>query len=145
MQRSPGSSVLEHGSELPSFLKFLFIHYFWLCRGFTAVQGLLSRCGVQASHFGGPPWCRGWAPVCEDFGSCSSRALAPRSNSCGAWANLLLGMWDLSRSGIKPVAPALAGGFFTTEPLGKPQNFLPFKDSLMTSGLPGASPNPEQG
>ena len=61
------------------------------------------------------------------------------------WANLLLGMWDLSRSGIKPVAPALAGGFFTTEPLGKPQNFLPFKDSLMTSGLPGASPNPEQG
>ena len=30
------------------------------------------------------------------------------------------GMWNLSRSGIKPLSPALAGGFFTTEPPGKP-------------------------
>ena len=28
-------------------------------------------------------------------------------------------MWDLPRSGIEPVFPALAGGFFTTEPPGK--------------------------
>ena len=27
---------------------------------------------------------------------------------------------DLSYPGIKPASPALAGGFFTTEPLGKP-------------------------
>ena len=27
---------------------------------------------------------------------------------------------DLSDPGIKPVSPALAGGFFTTEPPGKP-------------------------
>ena len=27
---------------------------------------------------------------------------------------------DLPNSGIKPVSPALAGGFFTTEPPGKP-------------------------
>ena len=26
--------------------------------------------------------------------------------------------------GIKPVSPALAGGFFTTEPLGKPFGFM---------------------
>ena len=32
----------------------------------------------------------------------------------------LLGMWDPSGSGIEPVSPALAGGFFTTEPPGKP-------------------------
>ena len=25
-------------------------------------------------------------------------------------------MWDLSRSGVKPVSPAMAGGFFATEP-----------------------------
>ena len=31
-------------------------------------------------------------------------------------------MWDLPGSGIKPVSPAVAGGFFTTEPLGKPPN-----------------------
>ena len=29
-------------------------------------------------------------------------------------------MWDLPESGIDPVSPALAGGFFTTEPPGKP-------------------------
>ena len=29
-------------------------------------------------------------------------------------------MWDLPRPGIEPVSPALAGGFFTTEPPGKP-------------------------
>ena len=25
-------------------------------------------------------------------------------------------MWDLPRSGIEPLSPVLAGGFFTTEP-----------------------------
>ena len=29
-------------------------------------------------------------------------------------------MWDLPRPEIKLVSPALAGGFFTTEPVGKP-------------------------
>jgi len=33
-----------------------------------------------------------------------------------------MGMWNLARSGIKPVSPALAGGFFTTELPGKPRN-----------------------
>ena len=41
-------------------------------------------------------------------------------NSCSTWAYLLCGTWDLSRSGIDPVSPALAGRFFTTEPPGKP-------------------------
>ena len=36
-------------------------------------------------------------------------------------------MWDLPGPGIEPVSPALAGGFFTTEPPGKPQ--------LLTSSL----------
>ena len=52
----------------------------------------------------------------------ASRFLAPaleqRLNSCRARAYLLRGMWDLPRSGIKPVSPALMGGFFTTEPPG---------------------------
>ena len=34
---------------------------------------------------------------------------------------MLRGMWDLPGSGVKPVSPALAGRFFTTEPPGKPQ------------------------
>ena len=30
-------------------------------------------------------------------------------------------MWDLSGPGLEPVSPALAGGFLTTAPPGKPQ------------------------
>ena len=33
-------------------------------------------------------------------------------------------MWDLPRPGVEPVSPALAGRFFTTEPLGKPSIML---------------------
>ena len=32
---------------------------------------------------------------------------------------MLHGMWDLPRSGIEPVSPALAGGFLSTAPPGK--------------------------
>ena len=41
-------------------------------------------------------------------------------SSYGAWAWLLRGMWDLPRPGIKRMSPALAGGFLTTGPPGKP-------------------------
>ena len=51
---------------------------------------------------------------------CGSQALEHRLDSCGTWAELLLGMWDLPRPGIKPMSPAVAGGFFTPEPPGKP-------------------------
>ena len=34
------------------------------------------------------------------------------------------GLWDLPRSGIEPVSPALVGKFFTMEPSGKPQKTL---------------------
>ena len=40
--------------------------------------------------------------------------------SCSTQAELLLGMWDLPGSGIEPIPPVLACGFFTTELPGKP-------------------------
>ena len=43
----------------------------------------------------------------------------------GSRAQLLRGMWDLPRPGLEPVFPALAGGFSTTAPPGKP-SFLVF-------------------
>ena len=46
--------------------------------------------------------------------------LEHRLGSCGTWAQLLQGIWDLPELGIEPVSPALAGEFFTTEPPGKP-------------------------
>ena len=33
-------------------------------------------------------------------------------------------MWDLPRSGLEPVSPALAGGFSTTAPPGKPEDIF---------------------
>ena len=58
------------------------------------------------------------------FSSHSSQALEHRLNSCGMWALLLLGMWDLSGSTLESMTPALAGRFFTTEPSGKPNQGL---------------------
>ena len=45
----------------------------------------------------------------------ASRALENTLSNCGAQAQ-----WDLSRPGMDPMSPALAGGFLTTEPPGKP-------------------------
>ena len=49
-----------------------------------------------------------------------------RLSSCGSRAQLLRGMWDLPRPGLEPVFPALAGGFSTTAPPGKPLWFVFF-------------------
>ena len=43
-----------------------------------------------------------------------------RLSSCGSRAQLLHGIWDLPRPGLKPVSSALAGRFSTTAPPGKP-------------------------
>ena len=45
-----------------------------------------------------------------------------RLSSCGSRAQLLCGMWDLPRPGLEPVSSALAGGFLTTAPPGRPKN-----------------------
>ena len=47
-----------------------------------------------------------------------------RLSNCGSRAQLLRGMWDLPRSGLKPVSPALAGRFSTTVPPGKPYKYV---------------------
>ena len=57
--------------------------------------------------------------VTSGLSSCGLRDLECRLSSCGAWALLLHGMWDLPGPGLKPMSPALAGGFLTTAPPGK--------------------------
>ena len=57
------------------------------------------------------------------------RVQTRRLSSCGSWAQLLRGMWDLPRPGLEPVSPALAGRFSTTVPPGKPTIFF-FKQDL---------------
>ena len=53
-------------------------------------------------------------------------------------------MWDLPRPGVKPVSPALAGGFVTTEPLGNPCviSFSKHKQTLNFKHESSLSPQP---
>ena len=56
-----------------------------------------------------------------------------RLSNCGSQAQLLRGMWDFPGPGLEPVFPALAGGFLTTAPPGKPLYFImiPFGGILL--------------
>ena len=71
--------------------------------------GLLSSCSLQASHCSGFSCCRVWTLERVGFSSCGTQALLPH------------GMWDLTRSRIELVSPALAGGFLATVSPGKPK------------------------
>lgn len=44
----------------------------------------------------------------------ASVSVARGLNSCGFWAQLLVGMWTLPRRGIEPMPSVLAGGFLST-------------------------------
>ena len=97
--------------------------------------GPLPRCSVQASHCNSFSCCEAQAAEYAGFGSCSSQALEHKLNTCGSWADLLLGMWDLPRPGTEPVSPAPAGRFFTTESPGKPVNFVEFEEPNFIQGM----------
>ena len=62
--------------------------------------------------------------VAPGLSSCGTWALECKLNGCGAQAWLLCGMWDLPRSGIEPMSPALTGRFVTSEPLGKTYSLI---------------------
>ena len=80
--------------------------------------------------------CGAWVSHCGGFSCCGVRAsvvVARELSSCGTWAQLLCGMWNLPGPELEPVSPALAGGFLTTAPPGKslhvglkPQHFMCF-------------------
>ena len=63
--------------------------------------------------------------VCRPLTLAASLVAKHRLQTCrlsnyGSRAQLLCGMWDLPRPGLKPVSPALAGRFSTIAPPGKP-------------------------
>ena len=114
------------------FFKFIYLFiYFWLCWVFFAAHG------VWASHCGGFS-CRAralgtWASVvvAHRLSSCGSQALERRLSSRGTKAQLLHGMWDLPRPGLEPMSSALADGFLTTAPPGKPCfHFYHYKSAI---------------
>ena len=64
-----------------------------------------------------------WASVVVACGlnSCSYWALEHKFNSCGHGLSCSAAYGNLPGPGIEPMFPAMAGGFFTTEPPGRPQ------------------------
>ena len=106
--------------KLDLFFFFFFFAALGLCCRLWAFlllwwAGATLPCGVWVSHCGGFSCCGAWAP-----GTWASVVVAHGLSSCGVQAQLLRGMWDLPGPGLKPVSPALAGGFLTTVPPGKP-------------------------
>ena len=87
------------------------------------MQATLS-CGAQASHHSGFSCQGAWAldmwallVAAHRFSSCSSQA--PGLSGCRSRAQLSWAMRDLPGPEIKPVCPALSGGFLTTPPPGQ--------------------------
>ena len=81
---------------------------FWCPR--LLLQWLLFSWGMGSTRV------RASVVAAHELSSCSLPVLEHRLSSCGARAY----MWGLPGPGIKPMSPALAGRFFTTESPGKP-------------------------
>ena len=99
-----------------SYLFIYFYIYFWLCWVFVSVWGLSP---VVASGGHSSSRCAGLFTIAASLVA-EHRLQMRRLSSCGSWAQLLRGIWDLPRPGLEPVSPALAGRFSTTAPPGKP-------------------------
>ena len=99
---------------------YLFIHLFLAVLGLCFCTRAFSSCGERGPLFIAVhgPLTVAASPIVEH------RLRTRRLSSCGSWAQLLRGMWDLPRPGLEPMSPALAGKFLTTAPPGKPYRFL---------------------
>ena len=107
----------------------------WARQLSSSFSNYLFICGCA-----GPLFLRGFFSSCSKWGLLSHcirglvaehRFQAHQLSNCGAWASLLRGMWVLPGPGIEPVSPALAGGFLTTEPPGKPKAAFFFKGGVL--------------
>ena len=100
----------------------LFIYLFMAVLGLRFCARAFSSCGERGPLF---ITVRGPLTIAASLVA-EHRLQTGRLSSCGSRAQLLCGMWDLPRPGLEPVSPALAGGFLTTAPPGKPRdwNFL---------------------
>ena len=103
-----------------SFIYLFFIFLFMAVLGLRFCARAFSSCAKREPLF---------IAVCRPLTIAASlvaehRLQARRLSSCGSWAQLLRGMWDLPRPGLEPVSPALAGRFSTTAPPGNPRTFF---------------------
>ena len=95
---------------------YLFIYLFWAVLGLRFCARAFSSHGKR-----GPLFIAVRGPLTIAASLVAEHKLQTRRlSSCGSRAQLLRGMWDPPRSWLEPVSPALAGGFSTTAPPGKP-------------------------
>ena len=91
-----------------------------------------SRCGDQrATHCYGVQ-----ASHCSGLYLQSSGSRCMGFSSCGIWAQLLRGLWNLPGSRIRPMSSALAGGFLSTVPPGKPEKWHFLKEAVKGAVFP---------
>ena len=115
-------------NPLVFFLFYKFIYLFLAVLGLCFCARAFSSCGEWGPLFiavRGPLTIRASLDV-------EHRLQTHRLSSCGSRAQLLRGMWDLPRPGLKPVSPPLAGRLSTTAPPGKPPFFF---ENLQVSAL----------
>ena len=94
----------------------LFIYLFLAVLGLRFCARAFSSCGKW-----GPLFIAVSGPLAIAASLAAKHRLQTRRlSNCGSWAQLLRGMWDLPRTGLEPMSPALAGRFSTTAPPGKP-------------------------
>ena len=100
---------------------YLFIYiYFLAVLGLCLCVRAFSSCSEQ-----GPLFIVVRGPLTIVASLVAERKLQThRLSSCGSRAQLLHGMWDLPRTGLEPVSPALPGRFSTTAPPGKPKDII---------------------
>ena len=110
------------------FLSFYFILFIYLflallglrCCASSSLVAMLGLLVAVASLVAGHrPWgVQASGAVAYGLHRCSSRVLEHRLSSW--WRTRRSYLWDLPRSGIKPLSPALAGTFFSTGLPGSP-------------------------
>ena len=111
----------DRSRESPFCLFFFFnVFMYFYCAESSLLSRLFFSCRVWASQSGDFSCCGARALGHPGFSSCSPQALEPRPSHCGTEASLFRTVWDPPGSGIKSTSPVMAGGFFTTEPPGKP-------------------------
>jgi len=110
---SMSSKSVVRSKGLISFRLTFFLWLRWVfvvaCKlSLVVASGSYSICGAFSSRSSGFSCCRAQALVWVGFSSCGHRLLC--SMACGIFPDHL---------SVKPMSLALAGGFLTTEPLGK--------------------------
>ena len=128
-EASLGAVVRWFFSCFHYFFFFFFLNYlFMVCTGAYCCLRTFSSCAEQELLL---------VAVCglligvaslvaehDLLGRQASVVVASELSSCGTWALLPRGTWNLPRPGIEPVSPALAGRFLTSGPPGKSYSFI---------------------